>query len=205
MINNNNHPSEDPKRKKDLCDVFKGEHDRSWVHKKKGLDFREMEKPETREFEMAEYLNECSVLPESAKNAISEKILPDSETLPRNFEAMYPRGLRFCMLALPFMDSGFDKKNLEPSRWEEFLNEKRFVKYLTVDSSADNLTFGLGDVPVYIYDFFPATIKKDIEMGGCSFDLDYPYSAGDARNREWFLSQCRKAANNLGKIVRGEA
>lgn len=182
--------------------VYNKAHDQSWKHKKTGVQFRDMKKADTHEFSLDSYLAECSVLPASATSRINEDRIPNEDELPRMLEGMFPRGLNFCIVALPFMDSGFGRDNLEPERWKEFITNNQFIKFLTVDPSANNLTFGLGDVPVYLFDYLPAEIKNNIEDGGCVFNLDYPFPDGDFRNREWFIEKCKQAINNLGVIIR---
>ncbi len=202
MTQPNNHPGEGPIKQESLRAVYNRGHDQSWKHKKTGVQFRDMKKPDTYEFSLESYLAECSVLPETAKNRINQDRIPREDELPRMFEGMFPRGLNFCVVALPFMDSGFGRDNLEPERWEQFVNKNQFIKFLTVDPSANNLTFGLGDVPVYLFDYLPFEIKKNIDRGGCVFKLDYPFPDGDLRNRDWFIEKCKQAINNLGIIIR---
>lgn len=200
----NENSMEDPIIKESLCSKFENQRDYSWRQKKQGIDYTNMEKMEMHEMTIDDYRNECSVLPEDERNSISADLLPDVNDLSHYVDIIHPRGSRFFVVALPFLGSGETKDDMGTERWKEFLEKKAFIRYLNMNPSYKNITSGLTDIPIFFYDYLPAEIKNDIEDGGCSFMLDYPYPEGSVLNKYWFLSKCEVAINNLGKLIRNE-
>lgn len=188
---------EEPILKEGLRMQFMREHDRAWQLKRRGKGIRQAEKPDIKAAGDDEYKAECAVLP---KEAFQDGLVPDPENINETLEQAFKPGHTFCLAALPFMDSGFGKDNLEPAQWEKFLKEGNFLKYLDVDP-ADNLTSGFSDVDGYFFDHLPERLKKDISEGGCSFKLDYPAEPGNWNNKSWFSVQFAKAYDNLKKFL----
>ena len=151
-------------------------------------------------FSLEDVLFECSDLPIADMNpaeALNYSVLSNHKTL-------WFEGNKFFLAPVPFIEGGYGKESLSPAEWQKFIDSKLFLRPLSVYGK-DNLTANFGRYPHYYFDLYPEELRKDIEEGGCSFEIKYsnPHIFSDPADAEWFRKKYLKAISNLKKLFSG--
>lgn len=147
------------------------------------------------------YKAECSVIPKEAL-----KIATLDSLIPGDFKLIWGHGSRCCVAALPFDNGCNNKAQMEmQGSWEGFINNARYLRILNVMRTT-RLAVGftsVAEAPGKYYDLLPELLQKDVEEGGCSFDIAYvnPRDLFDPTDRKYFMGKCQKALENLKKIL----
>lgn len=159
----------------------------------------ELQHPEF-SFPLEDILFECSDLPIAdlkPDEALNHSVLSNHKTL------WFP-GNKFFLAPIPFIEGGYGKEALSPEEWRKFIDSKLFLRALCVYGD-DNMTANFGRSPHYFFELFPEELRRDVEEGGCSFEIEYknPHIYDDPADAEWFKQKYRKAVANLKKIFGG--
>lgn len=147
------------------------------------------------------YKAECSVIPKEALRGASVDSL-----IPSDFKLVWGHGSRCCVAALPFDNGCNNKAQMEmQGTWESFINNGRYLRILNVMRTT-RLAVGftsVAEAPGKYYDLLPDMLQKDVDQGGCSFDVAYlnPRDMFDPTDRKYFMEKCQKALGNLKKIL----
>jgi len=196
-------PSEDPMEEREpeirpsLRERFETEKTRVKRMSDSGGKITDVPKPSIDPVTDDEYKAEAEPLARSANTAV----LPSEQELPDYLEDVYPAGQKFCLAALPFTDACLDGEVVAEETWQQWLFQGGYLRWLLMDPAQEDLTLGFGGKSGYFFDYLPASVKKDVDEGGCTFDLQYPYPKGEPGNKEWFLGKLNKALQNLRTIL----
>jgi len=203
-------PSEDPMEEREpeirpsLRERFETEKNRVKRLRDAGGNITDVPKPSIDPVTDDEYRSEAAPLTHS----VSTAVLPSEQEFPKYLEDMYPAGKKFCLVALPFTDACLDGEVVAEETWQQWLFQGGYLRWLLTDPENEDLTLGFGGKHGYFFDHLPPSVKKDVDEGGCTFDLQYPYPSGEPGNKEWFAKKIQKALQNLRTILntpQGEA
>ncbi len=181
----------------DLCTRFSKEHDRVLALHKAGRHVKDEPKPVITPLSDHDYVAECSVIP---PRFLPEKLSIDPSEMDVVFERDFRPGELCCVVALPFDDAGFHVSEMSSENLSKFFAQGGFMKYLHVDPK-NHLTQGFSNRDGYYFDHLAESIRKNVNEGGCTFELQYPDQTGSWKNKEWFVQKLEQAYQNLRKIL----
>jgi len=120
--------------------------------------------------------------------------LPAPNVENNKIEISYPTGNKCLIIAIPFFPGGMsfrDKADIE----------NNLVRSLIIGK--DRKTYGFGDRPGYYSLLLPDEIMKDVEEGGCVFDIEYPYpdAINSEENKKYLQEKINHAFLNLRRLL----
>jgi hypothetical protein len=151
-------------------------------------------------YEDEDYRIDCADIPVKYLIAINF-----NEIIPDEFMHYWGNNTKCCVVVLPFNNAGNGKSVLDRKSWDSFVSDAGFLRLLSIMPTT-KLTSGypdFGSSTGRFFELLPSSVSKDVNEGGCTFNVRYPDPAHfyNPENRKWFIKQCVLAYDNLKRIL----